>query len=399
MEMNFRRLAMLTEGCYRVARRHMSRWTYRVLHRLRLLTILGHSSISQFEIVWLRRNEEQVDLSLPASNDDLPRDITSKVGQHRLGPDHIVFARDVHLVGTGAVPIDPNGNLLAFALNSDNYRNPFIHIGVRPMIAGVLTQKRNAADDVEVACSLVNAWCRSYFHWMLELLPRVLTLRESSRAMSAKIIIQRDPTDWQVRSLELLGVSESQVVTPARSIFARTLAIPSFPRKTVPGRTFSLISPRRLREVRQLLNGNANAESTSQPTRRIVISRSKANGRAVVNENEVITALKPYGFELHVLEGMSLDDQIRLFGNAQVVLAPHGAGLTNILFCPPQTTVVELYGDYYNTSFYTLAQCLGLNYSLFKCGACQSRATNSKRSNLKVDVAQLIKFCARNSAL
>ena len=38
----------------------------------------------------------------------------------------------------------------------------------------------------------------------------------------------------------------------------------------------------------------------------------------------------------------SVREQIRMFRSAKVVISPHGAGLSNILFCQPGTTVIEL---------------------------------------------------------
>ncbi len=47
-------------------------------------------------------------------------------------------------------------------------------------------------------------------------------------------------------------------------------------------------------------------------------------------------------FESVVLSDLVLDDQIRLFSNAEYVVAAHGAGLTNLLFAE-RSTVFELY--------------------------------------------------------
>jgi capsular polysaccharide biosynthesis protein len=52
-----------------------------------------------------------------------------------------------------------------------------------------------------------------------------------------------------------------------------------------------------------------------------------------------------------------------LFRRARLVIAPHGAGLTNIVACEPGTHVYELLpGAYDNYCYCRLAQACGLHY-------------------------------------
>jgi capsular polysaccharide biosynthesis protein len=74
----------------------------------------------------------------------------------------------------------------------------------------------------------------------------------------------------------------------------------------------------------------------------IYIARADAFKRRLVNEHEVVEALSPLGFRWVVLDGMALRDQVALFSRARCVVAPHGAGLANLVFSPPGTRVVEI---------------------------------------------------------
>ncbi len=56
----------------------------------------------------------------------------------------------------------------------------------------------------------------------------------------------------------------------------------------------------------------------------------------------VVALLAEHGFEAIFMEDLSLAEQIRLMGETAVLLAPHGAGLTNMMFCAPGTQVVEI---------------------------------------------------------
>jgi hypothetical protein len=76
--------------------------------------------------------------------------------------------------------------------------------------------------------------------------------------------------------------------------------------------------------------------------RRILISRGDAPGRSILNEDAVEDRLAERGFERLHLARMPVDDLVRVFANAEIVLGPHGSGLTNILFSPPGTRIIEI---------------------------------------------------------
>ena len=79
------------------------------------------------------------------------------------------------------------------------------------------------------------------------------------------------------------------------------------------------------------------------------------------NEDALLDAMRHRGFEIVVPGALTLTEQIRVFREASVVVGPHGAGLTNIVFCEPGTIVYELVPDHYpNICFGNLALICGL---------------------------------------
>src|SRR5690606_26650629 len=69
--------------------------------------------------------------------------------------------------------------------------------------------------------------------------------------------------------------------------------------------------------------------------------RANSSSRRVANEEQVLEVLRPLGFEVTTLEGLSVAQQILLFHRAEAVVAPHGAALSNLVFCQPETRVLE----------------------------------------------------------
>jgi hypothetical protein len=97
--------------------------------------------------------------------------------------------------------------------------------------------------------------------------------------------------------------------------------------------------------------------------KRIYLDRRGASSRRLVNEDEVVGSLARQGFVPVSLEKLSLPDQVRLFRGAEAIVAPHGAGLTNVGFCHPACVVLELQMDaYVHWGFRHLAALRGLSY-------------------------------------
>jgi capsular polysaccharide biosynthesis protein len=143
---------------------------------------------------------------------------------------------------------------------------------------------------------------------------------------------------FQLETLAALGIDEKKVIfgTPGEYIVADCLIVPSIPQREV---RFSQAAIHFLR--RNLLK--TPKQSSSLTKTRLYISRKKANVRRIVNEDEIIQALLPYGFQPVCLEDLSVQAQAELFHRAEIIIGPHGAGLTNLIFCSPQAHIIEIF--------------------------------------------------------
>jgi len=85
--------------------------------------------------------------------------------------------------------------------------------------------------------------------------------------------------------------------------------------------------------------------------RKVYIKR--ITNRKIANETEFEKLMTDYGFQISVLDGMTIRQQAELFYEAKIVIWPHGAWLTNMIFSQPWTKVIELFhpqtifGHYY----------------------------------------------------
>jgi capsular polysaccharide biosynthesis protein len=118
--------------------------------------------------------------------------------------------------------------------------------------------------------------------------------------------------------------------------------------------------PELLLPVRDALGAFSPGE---QPRRRVFLSRSRAARRRLLNEDEVWPLLRDAAFERVWMEDLSFDEQVRLMGQTRVLFGLHGAGLTNMMFCPPGGEIVEIADlGFPNPNFYALACAMQHHY-------------------------------------
>lgn len=114
---------------------------------------------------------------------------------------------------------------------------------------------------------------------------------------------------------------------------------------------------------------------------RIYIAR-RGDKRRLINEDEIVKYLSDLNFHVYELEDLSFEAQVRLFHDAEVVIAPHGAGLVNLLFSGPDTQILEFFGtEHPLTWYYLLAQAMGQPYHYL-----YSRELVGRHDNFSIDL-------------
>lgn len=201
----------------------------------------------------------------------------------------------------------------------------------------------------------------NYYHFLLDAGVRYANLEAAGAIRNDMIPLAHSaPNTWQSAYLELLGIDTDKIkILPKDS--AAPLRVSSLLIGSAARSRFA-VSPMAARRFRDRIL--AAAEVTDpRPTRRLYISRSDASKRRLLNEAEIWPLLEEAGFEFTKLEGMDVASQIRLFSSASVIAAPHGAGLTNMIFSNAPTVLEILPVDRWNFGvFSTLTNVMGGTY-------------------------------------
>ena len=81
--------------------------------------------------------------------------------------------------------------------------------------------------------------------------------------------------------------------------------------------------------------------STFLSPKRVYVSRGDAQIRFVSNEPELTEVLAEFGFTSLKMSTLSLADQIKAFRDADCIVGPHGAALSNLAFAKPGSIFIE----------------------------------------------------------
>jgi capsular polysaccharide biosynthesis protein len=231
---------------------------------------------------------------------------------------------------------------------------------------------------------LMTYYGHSYFHWIFDTLPRLRLLQDSGLSWDKIVVTRR--TRFHRESLDLLGLSGDRVISdPRLHIEAATLAAPTFP-------GLSGNPPRWVCDfLRESFLNKLPERRAAQ--RKIYISRRKEGTRNIVDEGSLLEVLLRQGFEIVYPEEMSFLEQVSLFANARVIVSPHGAGLSNIVFCQEGTRVLEFFSPHYvNVCYWALANQLKLQYHYVLGEPTQNRFDPDiplTRENIRLDLGKV----------
>jgi hypothetical protein len=218
-----------------------------------------------------------------------------------------------------------------------------------------LRRPREHRGEISVACPDTG-----YFHWLLEVMPNVL---DALRCWpDARILLGRRHAYVSEAAKMLFPFQCGEVSGPCRCDQLIVPACESFS-GFVPPRSVSL-----LRQAFQPGRGERRCAG-----RRIYISRSGVAKRAVANEGELEKSLAGEGMQIVRMEKLSLAEQIRLLGEAELIVGLHGAGLANMVWARKPCRVVEIFpAGLRNDCFARLALTCGFRYD-YACCETQAR--------------------------
>lgn len=176
--------------------------------------------------------------------------------------------------------------------------------------------------------------------------------------------------------LERTGIPESKIryLTWESTYVAETLYAPTFPGLR---RQYSSLATDYLRSL---------YPPERPPARRLMVTR-EGFARNPRQAAQLEAAAVAAGFELY--DPMTSPDQAADFRDAQIVIGVSGSALTNIVYCQPGATVLEIFSDSHPYGYYySLSGAARLRYGyLFGSSGDAVRSIGASEADFDVDVA------------
>ncbi len=201
-----------------------------------------------------------------------------------------------------------------------------------------------------------------YYHWVIDSIPKLFLLKQSGLYDQIDyFLVPNYSHKFQKEYLDFFGIEESKIINAnvIRHIQADALIVTSYIRIMAHLPTW----------VPEFLNKSLITVKSVERNKLIYIARGDAAiNRKVLNESQLIKMLKEAGFEIHFLSKLNIQEQAQLFNSAKLIVASHGGGLTNLVFCEPGTKVLEFFPDnYVNHLFYDICNKRQLDYDYIVC--------------------------------
>jgi capsular polysaccharide biosynthesis protein len=202
------------------------------------------------------------------------------------------------------------------------------------------------------------AW-RNYAHWMQECLPKIVTWLHAKQFGNPKLVVPWAPEgSFQAETLRLLGIGADDMIRVQAEdvlIFDEALVMSELDGFCVS----SLVA-----DAGQALARTAGDRESSYAGlgERIYLHRS-VEARRLANFDILESVLKYRGFKVVSFEGVPLERQIAIMRESRHVIAGHGAGLINVMFCRQKAGVLEMFNPAcVQPEFWSVASVCGHRY-------------------------------------
>jgi hypothetical protein len=231
---------------------------------------------------------------------------------------------------------------------------------------------------------------KNYYHWMCRTLPLIRIYQKFFGLQEIDFFyVGHFPiSNFHKESLNQAGIAMSKVTQEACTADRLVMAITN--------RSIDFGDP--INKEAYLFTRNLFIKKSefkwSDNKSRIYVKRGNVNRRKVNNEAQVIGLLEKYGFAVVEMDNKTVQEQAEIFFQAEAIVAPHGAALTNLLFIQPGVKVIELipYG-YVNNCFYVMGSYGEAEYFYLQGERTTSNKDHVRNIDISIEVQKLEKIC------
>ncbi len=197
--------------------------------------------------------------------------------------------------------------------------------------------------------------CENYSHWVLEVVPQLIRLKEDLKQGEIDRIYVRYEKPFQKEWMELIGIDEEAII-PAKD--STHLEVDRMIVYSMPMRD-CVYTPKQISLFRRLVRDDWRVKTG----RKLFIGREGGNRSFSLEDADLREVVADCGFEYVLMEKFSVPEKIRLCAEASVIAGPHGAGLGGIVFVDSSAELREIHSPIVpNLCYFRMARAIGLTY-------------------------------------
>ncbi|WP_338789851.1 glycosyltransferase family 61 protein [Bernardetia sp. MNP-M8] len=255
----------------------------------------------------------------------------------------------------------------------------------------VLSNFLSKTKTIENAIFATDNWSDGYFHWLTDVIPRVLVAQKIEKRENTELLVPKELEKYDFTQITGEKLNRKIYFYESNQVYKiNKLILPSHIGNSGNYDKELMQEARKLFTQSSKIESNEGTENVIKQkiNRKIYISRQKSRFRKINNEEQVQKLLKKYNYEIHYFEEYSFEKQIELMKQTVSLVGLHGAGLTNMLFINPNTKVLEIrnQADKHNNCYFSLASDLEVDYYYL---LSEGDSAETHTVNVDVDIEKL----------
>jgi len=268
--------------------------------------------------------------------------------------DHAVITGGSNLVISRAGDL-LSDEMMDFSTEDFGIKSPYASFRFKDNV--ILSYKKKPNTHIKKGILLSCDHDNNYFHWLVEVLPKLLFIDDLKQFKDVPLLIPRGLHENLMVALNKININNHPIIIIDRGFAYHVdrLIFPSALSRVVDRYrghpdfdTDIVLSQKWIPRVAELLKKDV--QTKKKTWRKLYLTRRKGL-RALVNQEEIEQILSDHNFEIVELDNVSLENQIKLFSEVSVIVAPTGAALTNMLFCQPGTKVIIFMSNHETTNY------------------------------------------------
>ena len=246
--------------------------------------------------------------------------------------------------------IDPSNRIIDSAQRHPYYYNPWKNEYHHPLLS---CKKISAPKKIKgkVLSLGTDGGHNGYFHFMARIIPKLSVLEELGISLKefSVIIINGPSQEFKLSTLKELGIPLEKVIFAKDGEHFQAEYLFFVPRIRYHKMGINFLRESLIQKEKDPLSQN------------LFIGREDAKFRKLVNQKDFIK--ENQNLQSIILSQKTIKEQVSLFNQSNLTVGVHGAGLTNIVFSEPNSTLIEILDDaYVNINYWFFSNLIDVNY-------------------------------------